>query len=418
MQIEVKEVEDFKVDVFYEADKEQIENKRKEVLNLFKKAPVKGWRPGAANIEVIKIQYRKEIDEALKRALVEEAFHNTIFEKSIKPFGVPEIKKVSLLNNKFSCEFSMHKRPDFEIAPYKDLEIPKQHIEFTAVELEQRLLQDARIRFGESIPFEENDFVQQSDNIIIDYKAFQLNDDGSSTELTNLSQVGELLTVGKGQLSGFDDNLLGMKMGEIRSFSLKIPETGLPSVAGKDVKFEVLLTMGSKVRPMPLNDELAAKMGKKDMQEVQQFIAQLASAKVAETEKLAHIKQVQSRLLADNPIKVPHWLTLSEAQYLSHSASLSWESLSNEDKEKYLQVAEDNVRLALILDKIREEEPEAQLTDQEVLDMIRYSLSKTGQNAEDAMKVMMQNGYLNILAARIRDEFVVDFVLKNSKIVE
>lgn len=418
MEINITETGYCQVNVLYEADLDQVEKKRNEVALHFKNAPVKGFRPGKANIEVIKIQYRNQINEALKKALAEEAFHKAVVEKNIQPFGVPNFKNMTLLNNKFTCEFSVHKKPEFVLAPYKNLEFPKQEIGFTTVELVQKFLQEARIRYGESVPYGEGDFVQTTDNIIIDYKAYEVKDDGEEVELTNLAATGELLTVGQSLLNGFDDNLLGMKIGENRKFTLKIPETGLPSVAGKNVSFDVNLMLGSKVQPMPLNDELAKKMDKETLVELETYMSEMATAKVSEAQYAAQVNQIASKLVSDNDFKVPEWLVLSEAQYLAYSAGLKWDTITDEDKNSYLIVAEKNVKLALVLDKIRGEEPETQLSDQEVLDMIKGTLSKTSTDPEESLKKMNQNGYLNILVNRIRDEYVLDFVFKNSKTVE
>lgn len=418
MQIEVKETDYCKLEVTYEAGMDQIDTKRNQILPFFKNAPVPGFRPGAASLEVIKIHYRNQINDALKRALAEQAYHDTLFEKNIKPFGPPEFKNMMLLAHKFSCEFSMYKKPDFELASYKELEIPKPAIEFTTTELAQKMLQEMRIRCGEAIPYADTDFVQDGDNVIIDYRAFDKNDAGEDVELVNLNATGELLTVGKSQLPGFDDNLLGMQLNEKREFNLKVPETGLPSVANKTIRFEVVLNAGSKIKPMPLNDELAKKMGKETIAELEQTVTDMATARHAASMRDAQIRQVSARLIADNDVKIPDWLVLSEAQYLATGAQLQWESLVDEDKQKYLSVAGGNVKLALILDKIRENEPETQLSDQEVLEMIKQTVAKGNPNPEQVLKSMNENGYLTVLVARIRDEQALDFVLKNAKIIE
>lgn len=412
--IKVEETEYCKLNIKYEtADKDQIDAKRTEVVSYFKKAPVPGCRPGKAHLEAIKVHYRNQINESLKRALAEQAFHNTIFEKNIKPFGTPEFNSILLLGNKFTCEFSMYKKPDFELATYKELELPKPPTDLTSNEFAQNMLQELRVRFGESVPFTETDFVQKNDNVIIDYDAI----DGE-TKLDSLCTKGEILTVGRSQLHGFDDNLLGMKVGETRDFTLLIPETGLPSVAGKQIKFVTTLVMGSKINPMPLNDELAKKMNKENFAQLEEYVNGVATAKISEAQRSAQTTQLSNRLVADNDIKVPDWLTLSEAKYLAANAKLTWDEMVDEDRNKFLETANSNVKLSLILDKIRELEPEAQLSDQEVLDMIKQTLSRSGQNPDETLATMNQNGYLSVLTARIRDEQTLDFVLKNSKIIE
>lgn len=430
MEISINELNDNKIDVSCILNKEDIDKKRDEVLNIFKNAQVPGFRKNKASLEVIKIHYRKQIDEALSRALAEEAYHNTLFEKEIKPFGLPEFKSFNLEGNKFTCEFSMFKKPEFTLANYKGLEIPKQDTGFNSTELMQEFLQQTRRRFGESNPFTPEDIIQDTDDVIIDYKAFLTNDDGSEIELANLSAEGELLTIGKSKLIGFDDHLIGMKIGEKKSFVLQIPDTGLPSVAGKMVKFEVSFQMGNKITPAPLNDDLAVKVKKtgeniaqlmqsETILELERAVSEIASVNVENQKRLAQVNQLSARLIDDNEFDVPHWLTLSEAQYLAQNSKLDWETLSDEDKVKFLSMSENNVRLSLILDKVRDEEPEAQLSDQEVVEMVKSAVSKTNpDNTEEVLTQMSQSGYLNVLVARLRDEHTIDWILKQSKIIE
>src|SRR5580692_7837482 len=105
MEIEVKETEPCKLSVHYVTDAEAIFNKRAKIIEEFKKAPVPGFRPGKATIEAIRMHYRDQIEESLKRALAEDAYHNTLFEKKLKPHGAPRINNLLLANGKFTCDF-------------------------------------------------------------------------------------------------------------------------------------------------------------------------------------------------------------------------------------------------------------------------------------------------------------------------
>ncbi|HWZ22686.1 MAG TPA: trigger factor, partial [Cytophagaceae bacterium] len=253
--IEVSEIEYCKLNIHYEADAAQIDSKKNEVITHFKRAPVPGFRQGRATVDAIKIHYKNQIKESLKRALAEEAYHNTLFEKNIKPFGQPNFTSIFFVGNKFSCDFSLNKKPDFEIAEYKNIELPKQEVGYTILELAEKLLENVRKQCGITVPFVENDFVQMGDSVVINYDCF----DGE-TKVESVCAVGDLLTVGASKLPGFDENLLGMKLNETRTFYIKAPEGGLPSLEGKEIKFVITIVNGSKNTPMPLGDELAKKI--------------------------------------------------------------------------------------------------------------------------------------------------------------
>lgn len=415
MQIELTELEPCKLSIHYEANFLEIADKRAEVESHFKKAPVPGFREGKAGPEHIRVHYRQQIDDALKRALAEDAFHNTLFEKKLRPHGPPRFNALFLDGGKFTCDFEILTKPDFELPQWKDLEIPKPASSGTVDELANQMMQELRVRLGDVVPYSDTDFVQMGDNVILDYEGTI---DGQKVE--TMCAQGEMVTMGKGPLQSFDSNLLGMTLGEVREFDFTAPENGLPSLAGKTIHFKVTLNMGSKVVPCGLDDELAKKMGKANFDDLHQYVSQAAFARVANMDKMNVHEAIAHKLVDNAQIAVPNWMSLSEAQYLAHQSQLDWSIIPDEDKERLITVAEQNVKLTLILDKIRETAPEAQLTDQEVFEIIKQNLANTKvtQSLDEVIQQMNKTGYLQILFSRIRDEFTMDHIAKSVKLIE
>lgn len=415
MEIEVNELEPCKLSVRYEANALEILGKRADVQNAFKKAPVPGFRPGKATIEAINMHYRNQIDESLKRALAEDAFHNTLFEKKLRAHGAPRFNALLLDGGKFVCEFELYTKPDLDLPDWKVWEVPKPHENLSVSEISEKMLQELRVRLGDTAPYADSDFVQTGDGIIIDYVGTV---DGVPIE--GLSAQGETFTVGKNELQGFDSNLLGMTVGEQREFDFVAPDGVLPSLSGKTLHFKVTLTTGAKTVPCPLDDELAKRMGKKDFAEVRAVVSQNAFAHVANSARGQLNDSIARRLIEEVTVDVPNWMSLSEAQYLAQQSQLDWNKMFDEDREKFLGMAVKNVKLSLILDKVREMEPEAQLTDQETFEIVKRNLanSKVKDNLDEAIEQMNRTGYLQILFARIRDENTMDYLVKNVKVVE
>src|SRR5574338_1714393 len=349
MQIDVKEIEPCKLSVTYVADAGDILNKRGEIMTHFKKAPVPGFREGKATMDAIRVHYKTQIEESLKRALAEDAYHNTLFEKKVKPHGPPRFNSLLMADGKFTCEFELYTKPNFELASFDGLEIPRPHATETEAEITEKLLQELRVRFGEAVPYTEDDFVQNGDNVIINYEGSV---DGEVQQ--QLCAEGEMLTVGASKMSEFDNQLLGMKMGEEREFDLTSPEGSLPSLAGKILHLKVTLTMGSKNNPCPLDDTLAQKVGKSTLEELRLMAHGTVAATSQNKEKSLLNEAISNKLIELNNIDVPNWMSLSEAQYLAHNAKLDWVSMADVDKEQYLKFGARNVKLTLILDRIRE----------------------------------------------------------------
>lgn len=415
MEINTNEVQHCIVNVHYIADAEQIMNKRAEVIKAFRKAPVKGFRDGKASELAITQTYGQQIDDALKRALAEDAYHNTLFEKKLRVHGAPKFNSMLLEGGKFTCEFEVHTKPDFVLPDLKAMEVVKPHQKFSENEVAEKMLQDLRVKLGEVSPFTDTDFVQDGDNVIVDYDVFE-----NGVKLDKLCIQGEMITMGSSGVAGFDSNLLGMKTGETREFDFTTPADGLPSISGKNLHFKLTLTTGAKTMPAALDDNLAQQLGEKTFVELREKVQKTALANLDQHTKQLMNAAIVKKLASSLEIDIPHWMELSEAQYLAHQSKLEWDVLEDQDKEKLLGMAKENSKVALILDKVREEEPDAQMTDQEVFNIIKQNLmnTKTDANLDEVIDQMNKSGQLQILFARIKDEYTLDFISKQVKVIE
>ena len=413
MQIQVNEIEPCRMSVQCTIDSDEIQKKEDEVLQVFKKAPVPGCRPNKAPMSSIKMHYRDQIKDSLQRLLLEDSYHQAIFEHSLKTLGTPNFTSAFFDDKKFKCEFEVNTKPEFTLSDYKTLQIPKPH-ESTTVELAtEQMLEELRKRYGNTVPYTDSDFVQLGDSVILDYTGTV---DGEKVD--SLCAQGEMVTIGSTQLKEFDDQLLGMSMGETRTFKINLPNDSLPSLSNKQAEFSVTLGMGSKTEKMPLDDSLAVKCGKKDMEELRTFVAGSAMAQLQNQTKAQVMQAVCNKLVQDTVMQVPRFMVVSEAQHLANSSKLIFEELNYDDQKKYTEMAENNVKLALILDRIKTEEPEAVLSQEESFSIVKNHIQKSGQNLEETMKSLQKNGTLQMLMNRVSDEYALDFVIKHVTLVE
>lgn len=421
MNINVEEVEYCKIKVLFEADPKQVEEKRAEVFGHFRKAAIPGFRQGKAPDNVVLYHFNSRIEDATKQELAQAAFLATIGEKNYRPFGQPLFLSSELAGTQFSCEFFMHKLPDVELKTYKGFNLPKSPLP-SSVEMAEKTLQELRVRNGEALPFEENDFLQEKDQAIINYKGFV----GDSQE-PSLVKEASLIVVGNSPIQGFDDNILGMKVGEIRTFELTTPDNFDPQeLAGKTVRMEVELMMGSKITPAALDDALAKKLGLETVQDLINMTQGAASSRTDELDKKYLSEQISIRLLENHTLDIPDWLATYEAKVFAKQVGFEWDDISDEHKEGFLAKANKNIKLAIILDKIRENEPEAQMTDEEVIDIIYRNLplfkkdipNLKGKEDMEVIKNIQESGLMPALLAQVKNDFTIDFIIKNSTIIE
>jgi trigger factor len=413
MNITCNETEYCKILVQVEADQNEINEKRNEVITKFKSYKVPGFRKNKATPEAIKVHFKKEIQNALTQELADVAVQHTLFEKDIKPFGRPQFTQVKLDNNKFSCEFSLHKQPSFELKAYKDFEIPKPAVGISADELGAKMLQELRDRNGITTAYGEDDVVQMGDNVIIDYQAFK---DGVAIE--DFKNAGELVSVGKIDIPGFSENILGMKAGETREFELLFDAKVKPQYNNQILKFEVKLHMGSKVAPAGLDDDLAKAVGLDTLNVLMENVNTMAGNRVKELEKAQVVDQIAKRLVENHDFVVPTWISIAEAQINCKNNSKDWNTISDGEKDMFITSAENNIKLSLVLEKVREVELDAQLGQEELLKIAQANLQQHTKEPQKVFEQLYNNGQLGLFLNRIKDEYTLDFLSKNCKVIE
>ncbi len=415
MQVNVTEIEYCKMQATYQGDLSVIESKRQEALKQLRKVQIPGFRAGKAPDHALHMHFKKDIDSWVTREMVQVAWDDVLFETKITPLGQPQCKKTDLTNFGFSCEIEFLKKPDFELKQYKGLEIPKPHQTASIADLSEKFIQDLRMKHGDINPYEENDFVQNGDQITMDFELTTINNlpiEGGKSE-------GRLYNVGD-QANGFpefDEQLIGMKAGEVKEFDCIMPANAF-SFANERVHAKVTVHMGTKKIPHPLNDDLAKKLEDiETFDELKNKVEQLTSVRVKNIEMAKISEQLTRQLVSSHDIKLPTWLTSLEAQYLATSQGNDWTVMNDEQKNNLLKKAEDNVKYTLILDSIRNVEPETVLTDSELVDLLKQKLEVTGQDFNKFVEEGQKNGQLQGVLAALKNEFTMQWLIEQCKIV-
>jgi trigger factor len=439
MTVEVKELEYCKLEVHFVADPEAVLEKREEAVNTLKKSNVKvaGFRnlsnkkaskkgskkspkttfKKSKSYELaLQRQYKAHIDKTVMSELVAEGYDESLFETKIKPIGYPNISNVKLENDHFSCDMVFLHKPDFELNEYKEFEVPRPESDNVTEEAE-KLLQMLREQHGDVVPFEESDFVQENDSLTMDVKSTI---DG--VEIESLTQQGLFYTVGQ-QFNNkeFDTHLLGMKAGDEKVFTITFPDSEdiNPELRGKSAEFTVNLHMGTKKHPAPLDDELAKKTGAETYAELWQNIQGSVGKRIETKNNLKIAEQVVARLLNNHDFKVPQWLVLMESQNMAKAQNKEWESLSSEEILELNKNSEKEIRLSLILDSIRESEPEAVFSEMELIQHLKNNLEQQGYTDPDNLiQKLHKNGSLFGHLASLKDEVTIQWVVNTCKIID
>ena len=402
----LEEPEYCKLKLHYEADPEVVSGKIDEAVAECRKLQVPGFRKGKAPDQAINIRLRPQINQFVIREMANHAIDDIIFELNIKPIGRPVFSEVKANKNNFSCDVELIKKPDFELCDL-NFEVAKPVLETDEEVLAEKSLYNLRLMVGEVQPYEENDFVENADQVTFSFVATIDGEpfDGSVVE-------GEMYTIGSNRWTGFDQNLLGMKAEEVREFEFKFQDGPL---IDKTAKFSVTIHMGTKQKPHPINEEFFNIMGIQNIEELMNKLRSISKMSLERNKSDAIRAQVAAQLLDRTKFEVPTFILQEEAKYIAYQSGLSFDTASDSDKTRFLAQAERSTRLSLILDSIRESEPDSVLNDVEARNMLLSHIQAQGGNPE---QVFNNPPHVAMLLSSIKDEFTLQWVADKATIIE
>ncbi len=411
-QIQVEENEYCKVMVTYIAEPEKVISKRAEVTDdVFKqvsKVVIPGYRKGKAPMQAVKMRYRKQIEDQLKQEMVSMAEQDIMFETKMKTLFYPQVLSAELNDSRFECQMLFLKKPEFELKQYKGFEIPKPHLPKTHPELVEHMLEELRVKYGDVVPFQENDFVQMNDKVTMDVKCVV----GEKVQ-ENLTKEGMFYSVGSVFYNGFDENIQGMAAGEERTFDLV-----WDSATNERVIFTVKIHMGVKAVPAALDDSFAQKLGLETFNKLRAEVEGAAGKKITEFEAKAVNDQIVARLMSEHDFEIPGWLVSMDAQQLAAQHGLKWTEIDQDSIKVLEDKAKNRVKLSLIMDSIRDAEADIQLNESEMINIIKNRVTEQGQDPDKFLVEMQRTGKLFGLVAGLQQEATMEWLTKQSTIIE
>ncbi|NQV90632.1 trigger factor [Candidatus Uhrbacteria bacterium] len=232
---------------------------------------IPGFRPGYAGYEAVKqrVGEMKILEEALE-SLVRKSFVETILADDFDTVGSPSVDVVKLAPGNdivFTAEVTLMPKvislPDVTKMSVKAIE---SKVEAREVELALKDLQ--RMRTAE-VRGTKDEQTTLTDKVVIsmDMKLEGVSVEGgqSPNHAVHLNE--------EYYIPGFKEELVGMKEGEKKTFSLPFPKDHVQEfLAGKDVQFDVELKELFHLQPPVLDDAFAVTLGTKDMKTLHEII--------------------------------------------------------------------------------------------------------------------------------------------------
>ena len=387
-----------------------------------KQARLPGFRPGKVPASVIKQRFREEILHEIRHHLIPRAVEDALQERGIAPVDAPNIKDIALREGQpLTFTAAIDTVPPFDPGDLSTITLRQTgaSVDDDAVDQALERLRDRAAKYE---PVEGRP-VADGDTIVVDLTR------QAGSEAPDRRE-GLTLELGHPENPpGFDAELVGLSVGEEKTFTLRLP---LPGESREPVPTDVTFTVQlreirRKVLP-ELDDEFAKDLG--EYESLDALRDRVRGELTAEREESARrqirndlLKQLAERVTFDVPdVLVEREMDrrleelvrqLVQQNIDPNTADVDWAQL----RESQRGAARSTVASTLVLDEIARREHltvEAEDVDKEI-----DQFATRARRTPAAIRAQLEKeGGIGRLSAGLRREKAVDLALSRAKMTD
>jgi trigger factor len=342
--------------------------KQRTLKKMAPQVKLAGFREGKVPMNLIE----KNLDSSALQSefldvAVNELYNQALNSEMLRPVANPEMS-LSKFVPYTTLEFTITVPVIGEIvlADYKKIKLAK-----TAVKIEAKEVNEVVVSLQKRLA--ERALVVRAakagDEVNIDFKG--TDDKGQAVDGAEGKDYP--LTLGSDSfIPGFEDNVIGTKTGETKSFKITFPkEYGVKALQSKKVTFEITVNAINELIEPKADDDFAAKAGPfKTMVELKEDIKkQLAIERQAETDR-TYEEELLRQIAAKSKLSVPKELVDEQIERIEGEEKQNliyrgqtWEEhlkaegvTAEEHKEQKREAATDRVKIGLVLSEVAEAE--------------------------------------------------------------
>lgn len=366
-----------------------------------KEVEIKGFRKGHAPLGKIIAQVGEQHlqQEMLDQAL-NEVYRQALQAKKVLPVTPPEIKieawecdPLLLEKSQLKCIFTIDLMPEVKLGDYRQIKVEPTKSEDEATAVSDKEIDEIidNLRRRKSSQRVVGRAARLDDLVEVSFKGKQ---DGVVRE-EMVSSHHPLVLGSKTMIPGFEDNLVGLKRGESKTFTLKFPaDYRAQQLAGKEVEFEAMLDEVKEITLPELNDEFAADYGAKSVANLKLNITEQLRQEKRQAWQADLTNQVLGEVVGLLKVDLPPGLVKAEAHQKRHKIEddlkkynvtlegylQSLKKSPAEFEKELLTDAERTIKIGLALREVMRAEkidPEDKAGPQKALDKLVASATRT-----------------------------------------
>ena len=360
---------------------------------------VPGFRKGKVPKKVLESAYGTGIfyEEAINQAFPK--YYGEVLDKepSINVVAAPEIDVKDISEKGITMIAIVAVRPDVTLGEYKGINFKKAvyNVKDEDVEEEVKRLQERNARMVEVT----DRAVENGDTVIIDYSGSVdgVKFDGGTAEK-------QPLVIGSNTfIPGFEEQVIGMKLGEDRDINVKFPEEyHAENLKGKDAVFAIKLHEIKKKELPEVNDEFIKEaIGAESVEAFKKETKERLEKQNADRAERELEDEIVKKITETSDIEIPDALIENQIDRMVQEMEyrMSYQGLKLEDYLKYMgksmeefrkgyeEQATELVKSQLVIEEIIERE-ELTATDEDVEKRVEEMAKAQGKPAPDVKKNM------------------------------
>lgn len=260
MQIKREQLNPTTVKLTITADAELMqETKQATLKRLGQRMKLSGFRPGKAPLPIVE---RNADPSALQTEFLDDALNRlygaAIEQEKLRPVDQPKVtleKFVPFTDLVMSAEIEVV--GDIKLPDYKKFKLAKKEAKVTDKDIDE-VIESLRTRVAEKKEVERE--AKDGDEVVIDFAG---SDAKTDMPVQGAEGKGYPLVLGSDTfIPGFESNLVGLKTGEEKTFTLTFPKDyGVKALQNRDVTFVVTVQKVQEIVKPEVDDKFAAKVG-------------------------------------------------------------------------------------------------------------------------------------------------------------
>lgn len=431
MKVEKKQLDKVQVELTIEVPEEDFKEYVQKAYQERKgKINIPGFRKGHAPRQIIEQYYGKDFFyfDAAELCVFPKYVEAVKEDEEIKPIAQPKFDVVTLEAGKpFVFTAVVDTKQEITLGDYSAIELEKVETAVSEEDIQQEI-EHARNNTAliEDVE-DENANVEDGDIVLLDFCGKK---DGVAFE-GGTAENYELTIGSHSFIPGFEEGMVGMKLGEEKDLDLTFPEEyHADDLAGAAVVFTVKVNAIKRKQLAPLDDDFAKDVSEFDTLDEYKANLREEMEKQREESALNHYKsKIAEKVTEDSDVIAPESLVekevenyLNEMTYNLRAQGIEMEqyyqltgSTEEDVKKEFTGRAEASVKQQLVLAEIAERE-NIEVSEEE-MDAEYEKLSKYYQMEKDQLKqIFMVQGQTESLRNSIKFEKVMDMLYSKAVI--